>query len=99
MSKGEASCTVARGSDGTGGGGVFLGKKLAMAPSGFRIKRWCTSRGPGKGPSGKDRPEREGCWRRIPGMTLRFRHLAGVLVWGGAAYGLLWLGSLPGDLG
>jgi hypothetical protein len=53
MSKGEASCTVARGSDGTGGGGVFLGIKLAMAPWGFRIKRWCTSRGPVEGHLGK----------------------------------------------
>jgi hypothetical protein len=43
----------AGGNDGTGGGGIFLGKKLAMAPSGFRIKRWCGSQGPGEGHLGK----------------------------------------------
>lgn len=32
-------------------------------------------------------------------MRLTIRHLAWVSAWGGAAYGLLWLGSLPGDLG
>jgi hypothetical protein len=35
------------------GGSVFWGKKLAMAPPGFRIKRWCRSRGPGQGHLGK----------------------------------------------
>lgn len=32
-------------------------------------------------------------------MTLKIRHLAWASAWGGAAYGLVWLGSLPGDLG
>jgi hypothetical protein len=32
-------------------------------------------------------------------MTLKSRYLIWVLAWGGAAYGLLWLGRLPGDLG
>jgi hypothetical protein len=41
----------------------FLGKILAMAPSGFRIKRWCGSRGPGEGHLGKI-----GLMRRVVAM-------------------------------
>jgi hypothetical protein len=32
-------------------------------------------------------------------MTLKAGHFVGLLVWGAAAFGLLYLGSLPGDLG
>jgi hypothetical protein len=32
-------------------------------------------------------------------MTLQLRHIAWLLGWGVAAYGLLLLGLLPGDLG
>ena len=53
MSKGEASCAVGLGSDGTGGGNAFLGKILAIAPSEARINLQRRSRGPGEGHLGK----------------------------------------------
>jgi hypothetical protein len=30
-------------------------------------------------------------------VSLKARHLVGLLLWAGAAYGVLCLGSLPGD--
>jgi hypothetical protein len=53
MSKGDVSCAMGLGSDGTGGGNAFWGKILAMALSGVRINPQRFSVGPGEGHLGK----------------------------------------------
>jgi len=53
MNKGEVSCAVGPGSDGTGAATLDWAKIVALSPTGVRIYRWNCSGGPEKGHLGK----------------------------------------------
>src|SRR5262245_36031446 len=95
MSKGEASCAVGRGSDGTGGGNIFWGKPLQPYLRGLESTVSVVAEA-GGGPSGKDRVrEVPTTGRRRPmkstlvGATIVF--LGGVAAASAAEPILLWV--------